>query len=252
MTPVRDPSRLLNLFHRHNLQNTKQILAENTADTGLFLNAFYTRNVWQFEITNTEHYHSHTAHRLLRGCTGIATTHKVNLHSCVYTTQEIAHFRVAAENFSNCNTHNRSHDVWEMKQTVHLTLFLLTTWLYLNKWHGRMISSLSSTTYCICSPLRITWRTRSVQQIAQFTCLVQLIPSTYPVIHIKLLCLLVTRPLTWSPTISLGLCKQNSRSLKISGLSAGRTSPSLVQLLTTFLYPLLFIYFSGTSSTMAR
>jgi hypothetical protein len=157
---------------------------------------------------------------------------------------------VAAENFSNCNTHNRSHDVWETKQTVHLTLFLLTTWLYLSKWHRRMISSLSSTTHCICSSLHITRQTRSVQQIAQFTCLVQLIPSTYPVIHVKLLCLLVMRPLTWSPTISLGLCKQkNGRSLRISGLSVGRTTPSLVQVLTTFLYPLFFIYFSGTSST---
>jgi hypothetical protein len=144
------------------------------------------------------------------------------------------------------------HDVWETQQTVHLTFFLLTTWLYLNKWHSRVINSLSSTTYCICSSLLITWRTRSVEQTAQFTCLVQLIPSTYPVIHIKL-CLTVTRPLTWSPIIFLGLYKQkNGRSLKISGLSVGRTSPSLVHVMATFLYPLFFICSSGTSSTTAQ
>jgi hypothetical protein len=53
--------------------------------------------------------------------------------------------------------------------------------------------------------------------------------------------------------ISLGLCKQkNGRSLKISGLSVGRISSRLVQVLTTFLYPLYFVYFSGTSSTTAQ
>jgi len=80
-------------------------------------------------ITNTEHCHSNTVHRVLRGCTGIDITHKVNLHACVYATQETAHFRVPAENFSNCNTHNRSHDVWDTTQTIHLTFFLFTTWL---------------------------------------------------------------------------------------------------------------------------
>lgn len=115
-----------------------------------------------------------------------------------------------------------------------------------------MISSHSSTTYGIYSPLRITWRTRSVQQIAQSMCLVQLIPSTYPVTHIKLLCLLVRRPLTWSPINSLGPCKQkNGGSLETSGMLVGWASPSLVQVLTTLLYSPFFIYFSGTSSTMA-
>jgi hypothetical protein len=75
------------------------------------------------EITNTEHYHSYTAH-LLRGCTSIAITYNVNLR--VYATQETAHFRVPAENFSNSNTHNRSHDVWKTLQTVHSSFFLLT------------------------------------------------------------------------------------------------------------------------------
>jgi hypothetical protein len=148
MTPVRDPSRQLNLFHRHNLPNTKQILEGNTANTGLCLNSIYTGKIWQFQITNTEHYHSYTAHRLLRGCNSIATTHEVNLH--VYATQT-AHFRVPAEHFSNCNTHNRSHDVWETKQTIHLIFFLLSTWLY--PMRGAV---LSARPLLACAPLCVS------------------------------------------------------------------------------------------------
>jgi len=174
MTPVRDSKHPLNLFHRHNLED-KEVLRRKYSWHGIVWTSS-TKERWQFEITITEHYHLNTVQRPLSGCTCIDITHKVNLHTCVYATQETAHFRVQTENFSNCNTHNGSHDVWETKQTIRLTFFILTRWLYRNTLHRRMISSHSSTTYCIYYSLRITWRTRSVQQIAQSMCLVQLIP----------------------------------------------------------------------------
>jgi hypothetical protein len=74
MTQVGDPGRPLNLLRRHNLQETKQILEEKTADRGLCLNP-YTRERYHNSKLPTQNTAIHTQ---LADCyvVLITTTHK--------------------------------------------------------------------------------------------------------------------------------------------------------------------------------
>jgi hypothetical protein len=152
--------------------------------------------------------------------------------------QPYAPFRVPAENFTV-----RTHiiDPWsiprylrgEANNTANLLHVLhvvvsINTWL----WHRWCSPSARPLTHLLCFAHHVTNAGCTQVWHKWFRC------QLHPVIHKKFLLFLVACPFTWHCITSLGLCKQKyGGSPKISCLSGGPTSPSLIQVLTTFLVP---------------